>query len=91
MALKPKYITYSILGIHKNNTPIAVDCSNISTDDAYEIYADSHSLHGLGNVRVNYSGKIRKDIVIITPKEHYKYDWHKLSQKYYNKMFKPKN
>ena len=87
-----KYITYSIAGLHNNNTPIAVDCSKLeSNEKAYEVYSDAHSLHGIKNVRANYSGKIKKHFIVITPERHKQYDWDNLSKEYFNKMYEPKN
>lgn len=86
-----KYITYTIIGMHKNNTPIAVDCSQITRDEAVEIYKDADSLHGIGQVRGNFSGVIRKDRIVITPAEHYKYDWEILDKQYFDKMYNPDN
>lgn len=86
-----KYITYSITGLHNNNTPIAVDCSSLKNDKAYEVYSDAHSLHGIKNVRANYSGKIQKHFIVITPKQHYEYEWEFLQKQYFDKIFNPKN
>ena len=83
-----KYITYHIRGLGIN-TPIAVDCSNIKENLGYEIYFDADSLAGLKNVTINNCGKIRKDAIVITPQEHYTYDWGKLEKMFYNANYNP--
>ena len=85
-----KFITYHIRGLFNNYTPIAVNCSEIKENLGYEIYFDADSLAGLKNVTINKCGKIRKDSIIITPQEHYNYNWGKLEKEYFNKNFNPK-
>lgn len=86
-----KFITYHILSLGGNSTPIAVDCSDLSKSDIENIYFDAHSLHGLSRVKVNRCGKLRKDVMQITPQQHWKYEWDSLCNQYYDKMFNPKN
>lgn len=85
-----KYITYHILGLGIK-TPIAVDCSTIKENKGYDIYFDANSLAGLNHVSINFCGKIRKDAIIITPEEHYKYNFSELEKQYYDKYYNPKN
>ena len=81
-----KYITYKIHNLGGNKTPIAV-AINDDEKIGYEVFFDADSLVALDNVRVNNCGKIRKDAIIITPSEHYEYNWKKLNDQYYDKHF----
>jgi hypothetical protein len=91
MEKKVKYITYQINGSHGNNTPVAVDCKDLTNEQTTSILLDTDSLFGISNVRVNRTGKVRKDIMIISMEEHYQYNWDKISKNYYNKCFNPSN
>ncbi len=83
-----KYITYHIQGLGIK-TPIAVDVFKLSREKQIDLYFDATSLVALKNVRTNYSGKLRKDIIIISSEEHYKYMFRELEKQYYDKVFNP--
>lgn len=85
-----KYITYHINTLG-GKVPVAVEIKPNQDLVGEEIFFDADSLHGLSNVRVNNSGRIRKDAIIIDELEHYKYDWDKLTKKYNDKCFNPNN
>ena len=85
-----KYITYHIQGLGIK-TPIAVDVFKLNREKQTDLYFDATSLVALKNVRTNYNGKLRKDIIIISAEEHYKYDFSELEKQYYDKCYNPKN
>lgn len=85
-----KYITYHIQGLGIK-TPIAVDVFKLSREKQTDLYFDANTLFALKNVRTNYSGKLRKDIIIISAEEHYKYNFSQLEKQYYDKCYNPNN
>jgi len=85
-----KYITYHIQGLGIK-TPIAVDISKLNREKQTDLYFDATSLVALKNVRTNYNGKLRKDIIIISAEEHYKYNFSELEKQYYDKCYNPNN
>lgn len=85
-----KYVTYHLKRL-EGIIPIAVKIEKNQEYVGYDVFFDACSLCGLSNVRINNTGRLRKDIMIISISEHYKYDWKKLSDEYYNKCFNPNN
>ena len=83
-----KYITYHIQGLGVK-TPIAVDVFKLSREKQTDLYFDATSLVALKNVKNNFSGRLRKDIIIISSEEHYKYMFRELEKQYYDKVFNP--
>lgn len=83
------YVSYKIIGFHKNDTPIIVDVTTLSNTKKLDLINDACSLHGINNVRVSETKSRRKDAIIITPEKHYTYDWENLSKEYYDKCFNP--
>jgi len=85
-----KYVTYHIKGLG-GVTPIAVKLTTNQYFVGLDIFYDAISLAGIQNVRINTSGRIRKDAVIIDVLQHYKYDFNELEKQYYDKCYNPKN
>lgn len=85
-----KYVTYHINSLG-GKTPIAVDLTDLSEQEKFDIYFDAQSLAGLSFVRINNSGKVGKMAEIINKERHYLYDWEALQKQHYDKYYNPKN
>ena len=68
-----------------------LDNFKLNREKQTDLYFDATSLVVLKNVRTNYDGKLRKDIIIISAEEHYKYDFSELEKQYYDKCYNPNN
>ena len=70
--------------------PIVVICD--SDDECSHVCSDATSLFGYSHVRINTCGRYRKDSIVITAKDYWKYENHNnWDDEYYNKCFKPSN
>ena len=70
--------------------PIVVICD--SDDECSHVCSDVVSLLGYSHVKINNCGRYRKDSIVITAKDYWKYENHdKWADEYYNKCFNPSN
>ena len=75
--MKKMYVTYHWLEMHGNRSNLkAIECKN--KWECIEVYQDIISLHGIRNVRMNFSGRLTSKNPTIISHEDY------LSGKYYN-------
>ena len=73
-----KYITYKI----DNVAQIAVDMRLSSMYDKESLYFLANKTEKITNVRVEYAEKEIENKILITPKEHYNYDFKLLTTIY---------
>lgn len=81
------YVTFHI-NTFSGYTPIAVKCNTL--EEALAVAADVDSLYGYSNLRLNKSGRFRKDAIVADETEYWDYNnrnvWETL---YYDKTFNP--
>lgn len=71
------YVTYHWLEQHGNRSNLkAIECAD--KKEVHEVASDIVSLHGIRNVRINFSGRLTSKNVTIISQEQYK------SGEYYN-------
>ena len=70
------YVTYHWLEMHGSRSNLkAIECAN--EKELKDVYFDIISLHGIRNVRPNFSGRLRKGATIISQEDY-------RNGKYYN-------
>lgn len=82
-----QFVTYLLRDAFVS-TPIAVDCEGLSEDEVKAIEKDALKYKGLAYVKINSTGRIRVDALIITPEKHYTHDWNEFATEYYYKHIK---
>ena len=75
--MKKMYVTYHWLEPHGNRSNLkAIECKNKC--ECHEVASDIISLHGIRNVRINFSGRLTSKNPTIISQEDYR------NGKYYN-------
>lgn len=82
--MKKIYITFHINNLN-GYTPIAVSCDNL--DDARAVGYDAISLEAYSHIRINRSGRFRKDAIVVSVPDYWNYHNHNKWEKLYKNRF----